>query len=173
MAETSDALHASDIHQISELMQALERSGFDSLQIETRDIKLALSKGSAMPAALTTSAQAASTPPAALAVPPVAGPIASASTPPQAHHVSAAAADGLITVTAPIMGQFYKAPDPSSPPFVQIGSPVEETTTLGLIEVMKVFNAVAAGAKGTIAEICVNDAQTIEMGQVLFRIRPH
>jgi acetyl-CoA carboxylase biotin carboxyl carrier protein len=79
---------------------------------------------------------------------------------------------GTIEVPAPIMGLFYSRPDPSSPPFVSVGSEVHEGTTVGLIEVMKVFNAVQAGTMGVIAEICVEDAQTIEIGQTLFRIRP-
>jgi acetyl-CoA carboxylase biotin carboxyl carrier protein len=70
------------------------------------------------------------------------------------------------------MGMFYSKPDPASPPFVSVGTEVDEGTTVGLVEVMKVFNAIPAGAKGTIVEVCVEDAETIEIGQTLFRIRP-
>jgi acetyl-CoA carboxylase biotin carboxyl carrier protein len=70
------------------------------------------------------------------------------------------------------MGLFYAKPDPGSPPFVSVGSEVQEGTTVGLIEVMKVFNAVQAGAKGIVAEICIENGQTVEIGQTLFRIRP-
>jgi acetyl-CoA carboxylase biotin carboxyl carrier protein len=85
--------------------------------------------------------------------------------------VPAAAAD-TIDVRSPIMGMFYSKPDPASPPFVSLGTEVVEGMTVGLVEVMKVFNAIQAGAKGTIVEVCVEDAETIEIGQTLFRIRP-
>lgn len=167
--EQSSTLRDSDIRQIAELMQALERSGFDSLQIETADIKLALSKGE------TKTLESAPKPTSAAApqtsIP--AAPVARQQHTQKTSAPSASVDSDLFSVTSPIMGQFYRAPDPSSPPFVQVGSQVEESSTLGLIEVMKVFNAVTAGVKGTIVEICVEDAQTIDMGQVLFRIRPN
>jgi acetyl-CoA carboxylase biotin carboxyl carrier protein len=70
------------------------------------------------------------------------------------------------------MGMFYPQPEPGSPPFVSLGSQVKEDTTVCLIEVMKTFNAMTAGVKGVITEICVQNAQLVEYGQVLFRVRP-
>ncbi len=55
---------------------------------------------------------------------------------------------------------------------VQCGAEVNEDTTVCLIEVMKTFNAMTAGVKGVITEICVKNAQMVEYGQVLFRVRP-
>lgn len=70
------------------------------------------------------------------------------------------------------MGTFYAAPDPQSPPFVSIGDHVENGSTIGLIEVMKVFSSVGAVVTGTIVEITVADAQLVEQDEVLFYIRP-
>ena len=70
------------------------------------------------------------------------------------------------------MGTFYAAPDPQSPPFVSIGDHVENGSTIGLIEVMKVFSSVGAVVTGTIVEITVADAQLVEQDAVLFYIRP-
>jgi acetyl-CoA carboxylase biotin carboxyl carrier protein len=70
------------------------------------------------------------------------------------------------------MGMFYPQPEPGSPPFVAVGTEVKEDTTVCLIEVMKTFNAVTAGVKGVITEICAESAQMVEYGQVLFRVRP-
>jgi acetyl-CoA carboxylase biotin carboxyl carrier protein len=75
-------------------------------------------------------------------------------------------------IKSQIMGMFYSQPEPGSPPFVSIGAEVEEDTTVCLIEVMKTFNAMTAGVKGVITEVCVKNAQLVEYGQVLFRIRP-
>jgi acetyl-CoA carboxylase biotin carboxyl carrier protein len=55
---------------------------------------------------------------------------------------------------------------------VTVGSQVNEDTTVALIEVMKTFNAIPAGRRGTIVEVCVQNAQMVEFAQVLFRIRP-
>jgi acetyl-CoA carboxylase biotin carboxyl carrier protein len=70
------------------------------------------------------------------------------------------------------MGMFYAQPEPGAPPYVSIGAAVDENTTLCLIEVMKTYNAMTAGVKGVITEICAENAQLVEYGQVLFRVRP-
>ena len=176
MNDTTKPLSASDIRQIAALMEALDRSGFDTLQIETGDLKLSLSKGGA-PAASAAVAPAA--PPAPMPAPaaaPVrqAAPPAPAAAAPAAPRPAAAPAadDGTVSIRSPIMGQFYSRPDPAAPPFVTLGSQVEPETTVALVEVMKVFNAITAGVKGEIVEICVQDAEPIELGQILFKVRP-
>lgn len=176
MTDTTRPLSDSDIRQIAALMEALDRSGFDTLQIETGDLKLSLSKGGAAtfgaPAAAPAPAPAprpAAPPPVAAAAAPAAKPAASKPAPKPA---ASAADDGTVAVRSPIMGQFYSRPDPSAPPFVTLGSQVGPETTVALVEVMKVFNAIAAGVTGEVVEICAQDADTIELGQVLFRIRP-
>jgi acetyl-CoA carboxylase biotin carboxyl carrier protein len=78
----------------------------------------------------------------------------------------------MIDIKSEIMGMFYAQPDPGSPPFVSVGTQVKEDTTVCLIEVMKTFNAIPAGVHGTVTEVCVNNAQLVEYGQVLFRVRP-
>jgi acetyl-CoA carboxylase biotin carboxyl carrier protein len=80
--------------------------------------------------------------------------------------------DGTIEIKAPIIGRFYEKPEPGATPFVKLGAEVNEDTTVGLIEVMKLFQAVRAGVSGVITEICVQDSQIVEYGQVLFRVRP-
>ena len=80
--------------------------------------------------------------------------------------------DGLVEVGAPMLGIFYCAPAPGAPPFVDVGSTVEAETVVCLIEVMKMMNPVSAGVVGTVAEICVENAELVEAGAVLFRVRP-
>jgi biotin carboxyl carrier protein len=70
------------------------------------------------------------------------------------------------------MGMFYAQPEPGAPSFVTVGSTVNEDTTVALVEVMKTFNAVSAGVRGKVVEICAQNAQLVEFGQVLFRVVP-
>ena len=80
---------------------------------------------------------------------------------------------GLIDVIAPIVGIFYVAPEPGAKPFVEVGATVDADTTVGLIEVMKVFNGVNAEVSGTVVECLVKDSEFVEYGQALFRLRPN
>ena len=64
------------------------------------------------------------------------------------------------------------APEPGAPPFVTVGQQVTEDTTCGLIEVMKVFNSVRAGVKGTIVEVVAANGGFVEFGQTLFIVKP-
>lgn len=75
-------------------------------------------------------------------------------------------------VLAPNLGSFYRSPKPGSPPFVELGQRVPPATELCLLEVMKLFTSVNAGVAGTIAQICVADADLVEGDQVLFYIKP-
>ena len=81
-------------------------------------------------------------------------------------------ADGGVTIEAPMIGVFYRAPSPGAPPFVDVGTRVEADTIVCLIEVMKMMNSVPAGVAGTIAEIHVENANPVEYGQPLFRVEP-
>ncbi len=79
--------------------------------------------------------------------------------------------EGLTEVRAPLLGTFYRAPRPGAPPYVNVGSLVEQDTVVGIIETMKLMNSVSAGVSGTVAEILLANAQFAEQGAVLMRIR--
>jgi acetyl-CoA carboxylase biotin carboxyl carrier protein len=78
----------------------------------------------------------------------------------------------LVTVTAPVVGVFYRAPEPGAPPFVEVGSHVDEGTTIGLVEVMKMFNSVTAPVHGEVVELLVENEDFVEFGQPLIVLRP-
>jgi acetyl-CoA carboxylase biotin carboxyl carrier protein len=78
----------------------------------------------------------------------------------------------MVDIKSEIMGMFYAQPEPGAPPFISIGAEVKEDTTVCLIEVMKTFNAIPAGVRGVVTEVCIENAQLVEYGQVLFRVRP-
>ena len=79
---------------------------------------------------------------------------------------------GLADVPAPMLGIFYRAPKPGEPPFVEVGSKVEEDTVIGIIEVMKLMNSVRAGVRGQVAEVLAENGAPIEYGEILLRVRP-
>jgi acetyl-CoA carboxylase biotin carboxyl carrier protein len=86
---------------------------------------------------------------------------------------SVGAADaGLVEIKSPIVGTFYQASSPDSPPYAKVGTKVEAETVVCIIEAMKVMNEIKAETGGTIVEACCKDGQSVEYGQVLFRVRP-
>ena len=78
----------------------------------------------------------------------------------------------MIEVTSPMVGTFYSAPTPDVPPYIEVGSEVKAGDGLCIIEAMKLMNELEAEVAGTIVEICVENAQPVEYGQVLFLIDP-
>jgi acetyl-CoA carboxylase biotin carboxyl carrier protein len=86
---------------------------------------------------------------------------------------TAPATNNLIEITSPMVGTFYAAPSPDSPAFVEIGKKVNPGDVLCIIEAMKMMNELPSEISGTIEEICVKNAATVEFGQVLFRINPN
>ena len=86
--------------------------------------------------------------------------------------VPVAARDHLHTISAPLLGMFYRSEAPGAPPFVEVGARVEPETVVCLIEVMKMMNPVPAGVVGTIVEVCVENAQLVENGAALFQVEP-
>ena len=87
---------------------------------------------------------------------------------------AAVAIDGnLVKIESPMVGTFYTAANPESLPFVRVGAQVEPDTVVCLIEAMKIFNEIKAECSGTIEKIMVENAQSIEFGQVLFLVKPN
>jgi acetyl-CoA carboxylase biotin carboxyl carrier protein len=80
--------------------------------------------------------------------------------------------EGLVAIKASVVSVFYRRPSPDEPPFVDVGSEVKEDTVVCLLEVMKCFRSVMAGVQGRVEKICVENAQLVESGTVLFLIRP-
>lgn len=77
---------------------------------------------------------------------------------------------GLFEVLSPMVGTFYRRPNPTAPPFVEIGAEVKPDTPVCIVEVMKLLNTIAAEHAGKIIDICVADGETITAGQVLMVI---
>ena len=152
------------------ILKLIDESKFDYFQLEVGELKITVSKGDPIPLGNSAQPGTMSAGPAAApaaAPKPVAAPAASPAAP-----KPAAIPAGHVAVTAPLLGTFYVAPEPGAPPFVQVGQQVTEDTTCGLIEVMKVFNSVRAGVKGTIVEVVAANGGFVEFGQPLFIVKP-
>ncbi len=159
-------------NDVLEIMKLFESSKFDYLQLEHDGRKIILSKAGNAPIAVSTVSPAPlleQEPPATLAA--QAGSQTPNAEPEVAATAVAVADEGLTAVPAPMVGKFYAAPSPSDPPFVEVGQRVEPDTTMGLIEVMKVFNSITAGFDGTVEKILVSNGQAVQEGQPLFLIR--
>lgn len=83
-----------------------------------------------------------------------------------------AAGPKTIVIESPMVGTYYSSSAPDTPPFVSVGTVVQASSTLCIIEAMKVFTDIPAGVSGTIAEILVKSGQPVEFGQPLFRVVP-
>jgi acetyl-CoA carboxylase biotin carboxyl carrier protein len=99
---------------------------------------------------------------------------AAAPAPPEAPAEAPAAAPArqLHEIKSPTPGTFYSRPKPEAPPYVQAGSRVTPDTVVGQIEAMKLFTEIPADCSGVIREVCVENAQPVEYGTVLFRVDP-
>ena len=151
------SLTAKDVEEITRL---LEESHFDELHLEINGVKLSVRRGSATgPLQAPGRSAAPPVPPAA----PVRPGVAPAAGPADANAVD---------VAAPLLGTFYRAPKPGAAPFVDVGTPVEADTIIGIIEVMKLMNTVRAGVRGTVVQILGRDGVLVEYGETLMRVRP-
>lgn len=148
--------------EIAEIIKLIDSSSCDELIVETGDIKLVVRRNGATPGAAAEYVERGSAP---VTVSPAA---------PQnvrgAPKVGAVA--GQIEVTAPMVGTFYRAPNPEAPPFVDVGAVVGVGDPLCLIEVMKLFTTINAEAAGRIVQIGAENGELVEYGRALFVIEP-
>ena len=183
MEEDEEKITPEEFAKIREIVEVFNASSFDYLTLELPGMKLTVGTGSAPvpnfsgstdPGVAWPPTPTADQQPAAAASQGPAGSTAQSGT--DAASAPSAASDlddGSVAVIAPTMGTFYARPDPSSPPFAEVGASVDADDTVGLIEIMKVFNNVNAGISGIVTEVCVADGEPIEFGQVIMRIRPN
>jgi len=142
--------------EILDLLERWSASGLESASLEFGDFSFRVSR---TPGALDAAPAPAATP----------GPAAPPAPAAEAPAAPAADAPGVV-VPAPMIGVFYRRPAPGKPPYVEPGDVVEESTTIGLIEVMKLMTPVVAGVAGTVLAFDAADGQQVEYGQPLARI---
>ena len=175
-----------DLSQIRELLKIVAESGVAEVEIEENDFKMVVRQNSPN-VSIQPSAPAYPfpqpfypPPPAAYAPPPQApaapsAPVAAPAAPPAPAQPAAPAsvpADPANTIKAPIVGTFYAASSPESPPFVSVGDKVKVGDVLCIIEAMKLMNEIESEVSGTIKEVLIANAEPVEYDQPLFVIEP-
>jgi acetyl-CoA carboxylase biotin carboxyl carrier protein len=164
-----------DLEFLRGLIEAVDGSGIDSLEINRAGTKIRIAK--TPPPAPISTAPALSQMVAAPALgpaPATAGAItatASTNAAPAATAVEVPASN-LTDVKSPMVGTFYRAPAPEAPAYVEIGSSVKKGQTLCILEAMKLMNELECEVDGIVREILVENSDPVEYGQVLFRIEP-
>ena len=149
-----------DIRKVKKLIELLDESGIAEIEITEGEESVRISRyAQAAPAMAPIAAPI-------VAAAAVAAPVAVAA--PEAAPAEAED-DGAI-VTAPMVGTFYSAASPGSPPFVQVGDRVNEGDTLCIVEAMKMMNQIDAEVSGTVKSIRVQNGEPVEYGQILFVI---
>jgi acetyl-CoA carboxylase biotin carboxyl carrier protein len=166
-----------DLKELKEILQILEEKEITEFELEEEGMKLRIRKATA-PSANHASAPAA--PLVATVLPSLGGPVpaAMAAAPPVAVSPAAAAAPaseaeaGVTVVKSPIVGTFYRTPDPSAPPFVDVGDRVRVGQVLCIIEAMKLMNEIEAEVAGEVVKVHRETGQPVQYGDALFSIRP-
>ncbi len=151
-----------DLRKLKTLIDLVAESGIAELEVTEGDGKVRIVKTQQATAA--TTYVAAPAPVAAAS----AAPVTQAATP--AAPVAAEPVVSGHIVKAPMVGTFYRAPNPNSPPFVEVGASVKEGQSLCIIEAMKLLNEIEADKTGVIKEILVENGEPVEFGQPLFVI---
>jgi acetyl-CoA carboxylase biotin carboxyl carrier protein len=149
---------------IEALLETFESSNWGEMKLKIDGLEMFLSKSPGARPSVAVREIAASLPAA-----PTSAPAHPAIAPASKHG---AITDHWITVRAPHLGTFYRAPKPGAAPYVNLGQPVEPTTEVCLIEVMKLFTSLFAGASGVVRQVLVEDSELVEFGQALFLIEP-
>jgi acetyl-CoA carboxylase biotin carboxyl carrier protein len=163
-----------DLRELKEILQILEEKEITEFELEEEGMKLRIRKAAASPNHSGPPAPVPLVPsvmPSALNVA-VPAPAAPAAAPSFSAPVPTAEEQGLVTVKSPIVGTFYRAPDPGSPPFVNAGDHVRVGQVLCIIEAMKLMNEIEAEVAGEIVRIHHESGQPVQYGEPLFDIRP-
>ena len=152
-----------DIEMVERLVRLLDESGLDSLEIERGGSRIRLAR---------TPQGTPTLGPPPVAVVPAAPPAPGAPAQTVETGPASTPGDGLREVTSPMVGTFYRAPAPDAAPYVDAGQTVAVGDTLCIIEAMKLMNELESEISGEVVEILVENAEPVEYGQPLFRIRP-
>ena len=162
-----------DLRYVKKIVELLDGSSVDSIEISTdKGMKLRISKTPQQRGAMVTPAVPL---PAIMAAPVTSGRLTpSEGVPLTAEDDAAVRAEApkakLLEVKSPMVGTFYRSPEPGIPPYVIEGARVEKGQILCIIEAMKIMNEIESEYDGVVKEVLVDNAQPVEYGQVLFRV---
>jgi len=153
-----------DIKEIQQLIKFVSQNSVDEVEINRKDFKLLIKKN---PAQVTT-AQVVTAAPAPVVSAPAPAPAA-----PSNESSTADSNSNLIEIKSPMVGTFYRASNPESPSFVNVGDEVAPGKVVCIIEAMKLFNEIESEVKGKIVKVLVDNASPVEYDQPLFLVEPN
>ncbi|MBT0811331.1 acetyl-CoA carboxylase biotin carboxyl carrier protein [Litoribacter ruber] len=156
--------------EIQELIDFISKSGLAEVKIETDEFKLSIKKNSEVVHVKAAEPAAAPAPSNTTPAPSNPAPVA----PTEAAAPAAPASDNskYIEVKSPMIGTFYRTPNPDSPSFVNVGDTIKAGQTVCIIEAMKLFNEIESEVSGKIVKVLVENAQPVEYDQPLFLVDP-
>jgi oxaloacetate decarboxylase alpha subunit len=147
-------LDRSESERIRDLIRIVQESGIGEVTVEEGETRITVRR----------SDERAEAPVATVGVP--------AAATGAEGEIGGPSGDGMIRIEAPMVGTFYRAPEPGAAPFVEVGDPVEPGQTLCILEAMKLMNEVKAEIEAIVRRICVENAEPVEYGQLLFELEP-
>jgi len=148
-----------EIKEIKKVVQLMKDNDLSEFALEEENFKLQLKRGADSITQVVSAPQMVAAPATApVAAAPAAAP--------------AAADDGLVEITSPMVGTFYRSPSPDSDSFAEVGMEISEESVVCIVEAMKVMNEIKAEVKGTIKKILVDNATPVQFGQPLFLVDP-
>jgi len=162
-----------DFDELKRILDMVREHELSEFELERDGLKIKIKKGGGLRGAAVSAEFAVPSPPAAspapAVMPHVPVPV------PAAPSVSIAEAEEveLAVVKSPIVGTFYRAPEPNAPPFVKVGDIVKKGQVLCIVEAMKLMNEIESDHAGEIVKIFVENSQPVQYGERLFAIRTH
>ena len=161
-----------DIKQIKQVIELMKRAELNEFSVEEEGFKLKIRRGNNSGGK---GSKHNSMPPFVVAAEPAAhatvSPIAIPAPATLAATASEDAEVGMTFIKSPMVGIFYRSPSPDSKAFADVGTKVDASTVVCIIEAMKIMNEIQAEVKGTIVEVLAEDGDPIEYGQKLFKVK--
>ena len=159
--------------EIKELIELLVENDITEFELERGDVKVHVRRGNAVEPVLQVApaAQPVAMPGAPAAAPSAPQAAGTQPAPAPAEKPAEAPDADLFIVKSPIVGTYYEAPSPGTPPFVKVGDTVKDGQVLCIIEAMKLMNEIEAEVSGVLAKMFVTNGSPVEYGMPLFGIR--
>lgn len=150
--------------EIRDLIDFISKTGLNEVNIETEELKISVKRD----------AEVQASPVQAIAAPAPVAPAPQASPAPatEAPKAEASAEGNYVEIKSPMIGTFYRSPNPDSPAFVSVGDKIEAGKPVCIVEAMKLFNEIESEVSGTIVKVMVENASPVEYDQVLFLVDP-
>jgi acetyl-CoA carboxylase biotin carboxyl carrier protein len=154
--------------EICELIQLVGSSGVSTVEVEHAGSRVRIEGRAQAAAAPAAGPGVTESPPQPAPEAPAAAPVVAAPEP----DTAPAEEDNLHSISSPIVGTFYRAPNPDADPYVKVGDFVEPGQTLCIVEAMKLMNEIESDVSGTVVRVLPENAQAVEYGENLFLVRP-